>query len=241
MKVLSILILVASVGLAGEQSGTVQSTRLYTPPDPNARGGIRATVRMPKGTIEQAFALPVQDPTKVYRGEVGGDGRSVAVRGLPVGKYDLMLLYEDGFYEGFTLTRGEDLLTERDRELMATVIRRSVLFFDTKEIHRYAGTTGREGKARCVLQELRTNKIITQAAEELVGYQIRSIKLAWLEDVGTIGWQLKNTREIVRQEVAPGMRRGILPHHYRPQLGSIRVTDTEKDLGQMNLLGTDSR
>ncbi len=239
MRILLLTLLIPGLALAGERSGTVQSTRLYTPPDPNATGGIRATVKFPDKPLAQVFALPPQDVTRVYRGAVGADGRSFTFHGLPVGKYDLVVLYEDGFYEGLTLTRDADQLTDRDRELIATVITRAVPFFDTKAIQRCAGTTGADGKARCVLQELRTKKILAQSAEELKGYQIRSIKLAWLEDVGIVGWQLVNTREIVRQEVAPGARKGVLPHYYRTELGDIRVIDAMKDLGPLNLQGPD--
>src|SRR5262249_22046291 len=137
--------------------------------------------------------------------------------------------------EGFTLARDEDSLTTKDRDAIKQTIGRAVPFFDTKEIHRCAGVTGAAGRARCVLQELRTRKILAQSGEELKGYQIRSIKLAWLEDGGGAGGQLINTRELVRQEVAPGMRGGVLPHHYNPQLGDIRVTDEMKDLGSLNL------
>jgi hypothetical protein len=171
----------------------------------------------------------------LYRGEVRGEGKEFLFRGLPVGKYDLMLLYEDGFYEGFTLTREADTLTSQDRAHIQETISRATPFFDTKEIHRSAGTTGREGKARCVLQELRTKTIITQAFTELKNTQIRSLKLACLEDVGKTGWQLVNTREIVRQEVGPRDRKGLLPHHFNPQLSGIRVTDQIKDLGNVNL------
>ena len=83
---------------AGERSGTVQSTRLYTPPDPNATGGLRASIAVPNKPIVQVFALPVEDTTKVYRGVVGADGHSLVVRGLPVWKYGLLVLYEDGFF-----------------------------------------------------------------------------------------------------------------------------------------------
>jgi hypothetical protein len=226
---------------AGQSSGTVQSTRLYTPPDPAAHGGIHATLVAPKAPLQAVFAMPPQDTSKVYKGEVIAGGKEFLFRGLPVGKYDLMLVYEDSFYEGFTLTREPDSLTDRDRTGIKATVGRAVPFFDTKEIHRVAGTTGSEGKARCVLQELRTKLILNQNGDELKGYQIRSLKLAWLEDVGPTGWQLINTRELLRQEVAPGMRKGVLPHQYNSQLGNIRVTDETKDLGTLNLNQKESR
>ncbi len=217
---------------AGPPSGTVQSTRLYTPPDPAARGGIRGTTDT---AVEAVFAIPIHDPSKVYRAELSGGGREFSFRGLPVGKYDLLVLCADRFYEGFTLTRESDTLTDRDRAAIKETIGRAVPFFDTKQIHRVAGTTGSAGNARCVLQELRTGLILAQSAEELKNTQIRSLKLAWLEDVGATGWQLINTRELVRQEVTGAMPKGILPHQHDPRLGNIRVTDDIKDLGPLLL------
>jgi hypothetical protein len=233
-------LLVAPTAPAGETSGTVQSTRLYTAPDPAAPGGLRATLSHPATPLLQVFALPPADTAKVYKGAVTGDGRSFSFQGLPVDRYDLVLLYEDAVYEGLTLQRDDDTLTPRDRELIKTVINRAVPFFDTKAIHRSAGTTGSEGRARCFLQELRTRLILNQNGDELKGYQIRSIKLAWLQDVGKVGWQLVGTREIVRDEVAPQERKGVLAHYYRPSLGGLRVTDTVKDLGPLNLQQTES-
>lgn len=230
----------SGVLLAGTPSGTVQSTRLYTAPDPTAAGGIRGRVLLPNAPLEDAFAVPQHDWSKVYRAELRADRKEFLFRGLPVGKYDLMLLFADEFYEGFTLTRDVDTLTDEDRRGIRETISRAVPFFDTKEVHRLAGSSGRDGRARGVMQELRTGLIITQAAEELKDTQIRSIKLVWLHQVGP-GWQLVNTRELVRQEVAGPMRKGVLPHHYRARLGEIRVTDSVRDLGTLNLIMKDER
>jgi len=234
-RALSLLWLLTVTVAADEKSGTVQSSRLYSAPDSAAAGGIRGRLVLPNAPLRGAFAMLTHNPRQLYRAELLGDGKEFLFRGLAVGKYDLMLLYEDGFYEGFALTREDDTLTTQDRAHIQATIGRATPFFDTKEIHRCAGTTGREGKARCVLQELRTKTILTQAATEIKNSQIRSLKLAWLEDVGATGWQLVNTREIVRQEVGPRDRKGVLPHHFNPQLSKIRVTDQIKDLGNLNL------
>jgi len=220
--------------LAGPASGTVQSTRLYTSPDALAGGGILGVIAQPRVEIKGAFAVNSNDPSKVYRGKISEDGREFSFTGLPVGKYDLMILYPGDFYEGFRLHRGEGSLTKKDLTHIDETVGRSVPFFDTKKIHRVTGSTGTAGAARAVLQELRTNKIVDQQAVEMVGYQIRSIKLAMLEDVG-VGWHLVRSREIVRTEVAPGLVKGLIRHHYHAPLGGIRVTRTVKNLGQLNL------
>ena len=224
----------AGPSMAGPASGTVQSTRLYTPSDASAGGGIRGAIAPSRSLITGAFAVNSHDPSKVYLGKITETGRGFSFSGLPVGKYDLMILFPSDFYEGFRLHRGEGSLTKKDLAQIDETIGRSVPFFDTKKIHRVTGKTGAAGAARAVVQELRTNKIVNQQAEEMVGYQIRSIKLAMLEDVG-VGWHLVRSREIVRTEAAPGSVKGLVRHHYYASLGGIRVTDSVKDLGPLNL------
>ena len=228
--------LAAALGAAaGEFTNTKQSSRLYTQPDASAGGGIRGTVSAPAERLEGVFAVAQFEPARVYAGRVGADGRSFEFSGLPTGKYDLMLLYDAFFIEGFRLCRDTDNLTEADRKSIKATIDRSVPFFDTKVIHRAEGTSGREGKTLCVLQEMRTRPVTLQSAEVRNDIQIRSLKLATLEDVGAVGWHLTNTREIVRQEVGGGHRTGPIEHRNAPEIGNVRVVDSMKDLGTLEL------
>ncbi|MDD5677339.1 MAG: hypothetical protein PHW60_05015 [Kiritimatiellae bacterium] len=220
---------------AGEFTGTKQSSRLYTRSDPAASGGIYAKMALTAKPIQQAFAIDSGNPKLVYQGAVSKDGKEIRFTGLPTAIYDLMLVTRDSFYEGCRLARDPDTLTDRDRQAIAFMVNKSVPFFDTKKIHRCEGTTGRSGKARCVLQEARTLPITLQDHTTRTDIQVRSLKLAFLEDVGDTGWQLVMTREILRTEVDPGDVKGLLLHYYFPVLGGIRVVDTEKDLGEINL------
>lgn len=229
----TVCVLSAAAAEPKGHTGTQQSSRLYTPPDASARGGIRMKVVKPNGgQVIGAFAL-VQFETKYcYRASVNGD--TISFNGLPAGKYDLMILCENGFFEGMRLTREEDALTKEDRASIEAILSKSVQFFDTKKIHRLGGVPGDTGQARCVLQEMRTKPVTLQDASVRSDIQIRSLKLAELEDVGP-AWQLTTTREISRQEVAGNERRGLLPQKFVPALSGIRVTDQERDLGQVDL------
>lgn len=229
-------LLTASILLAGKTTKTAQSTRLYTKPDPAASGGIRAKLAAATMPVQQAFAIDNGNPKLVYQGAVAEDGREIGFAGLPTAIYDLLLVAPDRFYEGCRLARGPDTLTDRDRTNIAFTIYKSVPFFDTKKIHRCEGLTGRSGKVRCILQEVRTRPVTLQSGEVRSDIQVRSIKLAFLEDVGEAGWQMVQTREIVRTEVGPHDLKGLLPHCYLPVLGGIRVVDTDKDLGELNLM-----
>ena len=237
LTVLSFTLLLETPSLlAGKVTGTQQSSRLYTKSDPAARGGIHAKLVAFTKPVQQVFAINNGNPKLVYQGTVSEDGKEIQFTGLPAAIYDLVLVAADRFYEGCRLARDPDTLTDRDRQLIAFTINKSVPFFDTKKIHRCEGTTGRNGKVRCILQEVRTHPVMLQSAVERTDIQIRSIKLAFLEDVGEIGWQMVKTREILRTEVGPQDMKGILPHCYQPVLGGIRVVDTDKDLGELNLM-----
>ena len=222
--------------LAGKVTETQQSSRLYTKSDPAAPGGIHARLVAFANPVQQAFAIDNGNPKLVYQGTVTEDGKEIRFAGLPSASYDLVLVAPDRFYEGCQLARDPDTLTDQDRKSIAFTINKSVPFFDTKKIHRCEGATGRNGKARCVLQEVRTHPVTLQSAEVRTDIQVRSIKLASLEDVGAVGWQLVQTREIVRTEAGPRDIKGVLPHCFLPGLGGIRVVDTDKDLGELNLM-----
>jgi len=229
------LLLAAAAALpaaAGPFTGTAQSTRLYTKPDPAAGGGIRVRLAPVASPPARLFAVAQMDPDRCYQASHANG--TYLFTGLPVGKYDLVAVWEDRFYEGLLLAREPDTLTAKDRDSITAIINASVPYFDTKVIHRMAGATGRAGKSMIVLQELRTRPVLLQSGEERSDIQTRSIKIGRLEDV-TIGWQLAATREIIRVEVGGAMFKGPIRHRFIDELGNIRVTDTIKDLGDIRL------
>ncbi len=233
----TILLLPAASLFAGKVTDTKQSSRLYTKSDPSAPGGFHAKLVACPQPVLQAFAIDRGNPKLVYQGAVADDGQAIRFNGLPAAIYDLLLVASDRFYEGCRLARDADTLTDLDRKSIDFTINKSVPFFDTKKIHRCEGTTGRSGKARCILQEMRTRPVTLQSGEVRTDIQVRSIKLAFLDDVGEIGWQMgRETREIVRTEVGPRDLKGLLPHCYLAALGGIRIVDTDKDLGELNLM-----
>ena len=225
--------LAAAAALAGPYTDTEQSSRLYTRPDPSAAGGIRLHLATPAKNPAGVFAVSQLDQKLVYRAAV--TDREAVFRGLPVGRYDLVIIYDDEFFEGLLLHREPSTLSSRDEELIDKVIQASVPFFDTKKIHRLQGTTGKAGKAACVLQDLRTRPVTLQDYSVRRDIQIRSIKLAKLEEVGPPGWQLVGTREIMRIEVGPDKPKGVIRHRFQEDLHGIRVTDSVRDLGEVRL------
>lgn len=226
-----VLFLAAAAALAGPFTDTEQSSRLYTKPDPHSEGGIRFTLQT-QAKPSGVYALLQTDPNRCYMASYLNDGW--VVKGLPVGKYDLVLVFDDRFCEGLTLTKAENSLTKADLASIERIITNSVPFFDTKKIHRAEGVTGHGGKASIVFQEVRTRPVLLQTFEVRKDIQIRSIKIGLLEEVN-VGWQLVNTREIKRVEVGGQMPKGVIPHFYVKELGNIRVTDSIKNLGEISL------
>ena len=237
---LALALLAGAMASAAEKpvskpTGTLQSTHLYTPPDPGAPGGIHGEIVSALGPLLRIFAMPQGNWRQVYNGTVLWDGREFRFSGLPADKYDLLVVYPADFFEGLTLARGSNTLTRSDRRKIDEIVMASSPFFETKKVHRLEGGTGWAAKARGVLQEVRTRPITLQSAEVRTDLQVRSIKLALLEDVGQVGWALVETRELIRQEVLAHQTRGLLPHHYSVRLSNIRVIDNVKEVGKIEL------
>lgn len=216
-----------SPGSPSPYTGTQQSSQLYAKPDPEAGGGLRGKIK--GGEVLGVFAIPQDKWQSVYLASLTRDG-DFAFRGLPAGKYDLAILFENKLVEGLTLLRGENTLTAGDNASIKTKVEASNAFFNEKRIERSEGVTGRAGQARLLLQELRSRPVTLQSAEVRSDIQIRSIKIVLAEDVGP-GWAIQNTREIVRQELGPGDTMGMIPVRHDDSLRGKRVIDSVKDLG----------
>src|SRR4051794_9199043 len=90
----------------------LERTRLYTAPDAASAGGLTGRIAKPALPIEQILATPSADPEKVYQGEIAGAKRDTfQFKGLPVGKYDLFVIFENDFFEGLQLEREKSTLT----------------------------------------------------------------------------------------------------------------------------------
>ena len=232
-RALVVAMVCTTTSQAGTHTGTKQGSRLYTRPDATAGGGIRGSIAAPHKPIVGIFAILQSDYRKVYSGETSAEGE-FSFAGLPTGKYDLLIMYPDCFYDGILLGRELNTLTSKDVDAISVSIMKATPFFETKKIHRYAGVTGHAGKARVVLQELRTRPVTLQDASVRADIQIRSIKIVLLEDVN-LGWSIVETREVIRQEVGGAEQKGVLPYYFNACLGNIRVIDTVKNVGSLML------
>lgn len=214
-----------------------ERTRLYTKPDPANTGGLKGRVAKPELPIEEILAMPAENPEEIYEGEVSGPKRDAfQFKSLPVGKYDLVVIYPAAFFEGLQLNRDASALTPEDLKKIDATIQKSEPFFTKKFIHRLEGGTGRASVARGVCTYFR-DKGSNLLMEHFEGKSDRpdfrrTFKLVLLKDVGP-GWQIVRARDLYPVWVDP--KRSLPEHHYSTALNQHRVADQIKDLGDLDL------
>jgi hypothetical protein len=214
-----------------------ERTRLYTKPDPADTGGLKGRITNPTIPVEQILAIPTEDPEKVYLGEVTDSQRTTfEFKGLPVGKYDLIVIYPAVFYEGLRLNRDDSTLTTDDLKKIETTVQKSEPFFTKRIIHRVEGESGRGKNARAIVTYFREkgSELLLETFEGKSSRPDfrRTFKLVMLKDVGP-GWQIARARDLYPVWVKP---QSTLPvHHFSSAISQFRVADQIKDLGALDL------
>lgn len=212
--------------------GEYKSSGLYTSPEPAAPGGLHLVSPVP---LEFAFAIPESNQEHVYKATLGSDQKDLTFWNIPISKYDLVLVTKDHFYEGISLNRDENSLSDTDLKAIEEIFSRSVPFMNVKRTEVVKGTPGDNGHATALVQWMRIGgNLLNQNGDLMVGHSIRSLRLAFLADVGP-GWQVTGTREIIRTDVFPDMPKGFFGVTYVDALNGIRVVDTVKDIGAVDI------
>jgi hypothetical protein len=231
-----LLLFFCFVGVAFGQNPP-ERTRLYKKPDPASAGGLRGSIGSPVLPVEQILAVSAEDVDQVYEGEVGGAQRNTfQFKGLPVGKYDLVVVFATEFYEGLHLNAEPSTLSAEDLMKINASIQKSEPFFPRKFLHRVEGLTGRGQEARAVCTYFR-DKGSELDLEKFEGQSNRpdfrrTFKLVLLKDVGP-GWQIARARDLYPVWMNP---KAVLPvHKHSPALHQLRVADQIKDLGALQL------
>ena len=231
---LLLALLIAGTAFAAEPP---ERTRLYTKTDPANPGGLKGRIAKPELPIEQILAIPAENPEELYAGEVTGPKRDAfQFTNLPVGKYDLLVIYDLAFYEGFQLNRDASTLTPDDLKKIEASIQKSEPFFPKKIIHRVEGQTGRASTARvvCTFSREKGSELLMQQFEGASNRPDfrRTYKLVMLKDVGP-GWQITRARDLYPVWVDP--KHALPSHHHSAALKQLRVADQLKDLGDLDL------
>jgi len=231
-----LLFLFCLVGAAFGQNPP-ERTRLYKKGDPANTGGLKGSIGSPPLPIEEVLAVSAEDVEQVYEGEDGGAQRNTfQFSGLPVGKYDLVVIFASEFYEGLRLNSEASTLSAEDLTKIDASIQKSEPFFTKKFIHRVEGETGRGHGARALCTYLR-DKGSELALEKFEGNSSRpdfrrTFKLVLLKEVGP-GWQIARARDLYPVWMNP---KGALPaHRFNAALHQLRVADQIKDLGSLQL------
>jgi hypothetical protein len=213
------------VGIAFAQNPP-ERTRLYKKPDPASTGGLRGSIGSPVLPIEQILAVSAEDVDQVYEGVVEGPQRNMfQFSGLPVGKYDLVVVFAGEFYEGLHLNPQASTLSAQDLVKIDASIQKSEPFFPRKLLHRVEGMTGRGQEARAVCTYFRDK------GSDKPDFR-RTFKLVLLKDVGP-GWQIARARDLYPVWMDP---KAALPvHKHSLVLHQLRVADQVKDLGSLLL------
>ena len=220
-----------------EDGAAPENTFLYTKPDETARGGITGRITSPSDPIELILATPAAEPEKVYKGELDpATPGAFSFKGLPAGRYDLIVFYKGSFYEGVTLSRVGSTLNELDLEKINTTLQKSEPYFPEKFMHRLEGQTGRGNQARMIVTYSRAKGSLLTMTTYKGKFERDdhkcTIKLVMLQDVGP-GWQITKTRNYNPVWVKPGTP--LPKHHFSPALSKIRVAEEPKDIGNLTI------
>jgi hypothetical protein len=214
-----------------------ERTRLYTKTDPANPGGLKGRITKPEIPIEEILALPTDNIEEVYEGQVSGTKRdSFEFKNLPVGKFDLVVIYPAAFYEGIQLNRDASTLTPDDLGKIDATVQKSEPYWTRKIVHRVEGETGRANTARAIITYSR-DKGSNLMMETYKGQSSRddfrrTFKLVLFKDVGP-GWQVVRARDLYPVWTDP--KRPLPEHHFSSALNQIRVADGLKDLGELDL------
>ena len=219
---------------------------------PTDLAGIFAVSREPQITIQKKIANDRERVTlgktneyrnvfrySVHLADIAPDN-SFTFTNLQAGTYDLVVLLAGAYYNGIVLGgRQPNTLTQSDFQDITNKIWKSNAYFNEKQIARMWGTTGYAGKAKVIVQEVRSLPILLQSAEERTDIETRSMKLYILEDVsmkGTGMWKVEETREFIRQEVGKFHDpTGLIPEYFCKKLSGIVVIDELEDIGLIRL------
>ena len=243
-RIFVLSLLLASTAYPADPAGNIHSgdstlerTRLYTKSDPASPGGIKGHISAPEQPIEQVLAMPTDNPEALYSGEITGPKHdSFQFAGIPVGKYDLVVIYDSAFYEGFQLSRDPSTLNPEDLKKIDECIQKSEPYFPKKFIHRVEGVTGRGSTARCLctyFRDMGSNLDLTTFGGKSFRPDFRrTYKLAIIKDVGP-GWQIVRARDLYPVWTDP--KHALPSHHYCDSLSQIRVADQVKNLGSIDL------
>jgi hypothetical protein len=204
------------------------TNNFYTKPKPDAAGGITGKVDR---TLFIAIALE-RDRTSSYKAVLEDGGTRFVFKGLPTGKYDLLLVTKDDhLVEGLFLGEPGTSVTGESYNRFEERIRAADGFFNKFQIQRF-GLIQDGAKILALIERMRDKETLTQGGEKLAG-AVRRLEIAQF-DRSADTWAFLVNRHLYREQEAPGKTQFLTSHHV-PQLSGIRVIESVKDVGMVAL------
>ena len=199
--------------------------RFHNKPEAGA-GGITAKIS-PVGSLEEVIVVEPTD-FRVYLASIDRYNGQFTIKGLPPGKYDLILKFRTNVLEGLRLDvpGGFTKIPKEDWKYIQWETWRSDDYFNDKTIARLGGNGER---VKLLVEQVRDKKTFEPDGTVLKGIMIRRFELTEMRKTGQV-WQIANTRHLYREERhmdAPGRK---LKFIYSPKLGGIRVGDRMVEL-----------
>jgi len=211
--------------------------KFHDVPVPGLGGGITVAV----SPIEELEAAIVVEPTefRAYLAQIDRSQARITIRGLPPGKYDLVLKFASVVAEGLTLDvpGGFEQLSGRDKKGIGHVTWITDDYFNLKRIARVGGNARR---IKMLTEQVRDKRTFQPNGKVLADIMIRRLQLCEMRKTGKI-WTIKKDRWLFREErkmhdaegeERPGFRLDFI---YAPRLGGIRVGDEMETLPPIDL------
>lgn len=209
-------------------AGAENTKNFYTKPNPEAGGGISGKVDRPLFT---AIALE-RDRTSSYKASLEEGGLRFVFKGLPTGKYDLILVTKDDLLiEGLFLGEAGDLVTGESHARFQERVAAADSFFNKFQVQRFGIIEG-GAKILAFIERMRDKPTLTGGGRQLEG-AVRRLEIAQFDRAADT-WSFLVNRHLYREEEAPGKTQ-FLKNHHMPQIGGIRIIDSSKDLGTISL------
>jgi len=219
--------------LALVSSGIIRA-EIYDPPT-SSPGGVRGSVNSPIS----AAVLVGANLTSIYSGTVSPDHRTFEFKGIPVGKYDILLFDEPAdknrkgaIYSGLTVTPGTAEVPAQFADRFMERTRLNDKFFSRFNIAAFSFTEG-NSIGLAVIERIKESPI-THMDGTVQTHYLRRVELATME-LAVDDWKTNTNRHVYRVEMPMETGKPFLDYIPVPALGRIRVVDSVKDLGQISL------
>ncbi len=207
---------------------------IYDPPT-SSPGGVRGSVNSPIS----AAILVGANLTSIYNGTVSPDKKSFEFRGIPVGKYDILLFDEPAdknrkgaIYSGLAVTPGHSEVPPQFADRFMERTRLNDKFFSRFNIAGFSFTDG-NAIGLAVIERIKESPI-THMNGTVQTHYLRRVELATME-LAVDDWKTNANRHVYRVEMPTETGKPFLDYIPVPALGRIRVVDSVKDLGQISL------